>query len=76
MKSEFKDILVIVCIISFGFGLLYFAKYHLKFDTIQLSPIIFVLALGILSLGGAIFSMILKYFELLKEKKGETDEKN
>ena len=75
MKTEFKDILVIVCIISFGFGLLYFAKYHLKFDAIQLSPIVFVLALGILALGGAIFSMILKYFELLKEKKGETDEK-
>lgn len=63
MKSELKDFGILSFMIIFGFGLWYFAKYHLNFDYIQLSPIVFILALGILAMIGVVVSIIIKIYE-------------
>ena len=68
MKPELKDLAIIICVNIFGFGLWYFAKYHLNFDDIQVSPILFVLVLGILAMGGAIVSIAFKLFEAYKAR--------
>lgn len=34
MKPELKDLVIIIGMNIFGFGLWYFAKYHLNFDDI------------------------------------------
>ena len=66
MRSELNDLGILVCMNIFGFGLWYFAKYHLNFDAIQVSPIVFVIALGILAMGGTIVSIVFKLFEAYK----------
>ena len=61
----------------FGFGLWYFAKYHLNFNAIQVSPILFILALGILAMGGAIVGIAFKLFEAYKAHvEGKLNDKN
>ena len=77
MKPELKDLGILVCMNIFGFGLWYFAKYYLNFDAIQVSPIIFILALGILAMGGAIISIAFKLFEAYKAHvEGKLNDKN
>ena len=77
MKSELKDLGVLVCINIFVYGLWYFAKYHLKFDSIQLSPIVGLLFLGIIAMGGAIVGIAFKLFEAYKAHvEGKLNDKN
>ena len=77
MKPELNDLGILVCMNIFGFGLWYFAKYHLNFDAIQVSPILFILALGILAMGGAIISIVFKLFEAYKAHvEGKLNDKN
>lgn len=77
MRSELNDLGILVCMNIFGFGLWYFAKYHLNFDAIQVSPILFILALGILAMGGAIVGIAFKLFEAYKAHvEGKLNDKN
>ena len=77
MKPELNDLGILVCMNIFGFGLWYFAKYHLNFDAIQVSPILFILALGILAMGGAIVGIAFKLFEAYKAHvEGKLNDKN
>lgn len=77
MKPELNDLGILVCMNIFGFGLWYFAKYHLNFDAIQVSPILFVLALGILAMGGTIVGIVFKLFEAYKARvEGKLNDKN
>lgn len=77
MKPELKDLGILVGMNIFGFGLWYFSKYHLNFDAIQVSPILFILALGILAMGGAIVGIAFKLFEAYKAHvEGKLNDKN
>ncbi len=77
MKSELKDLGVLVCINIFVYGLWYFAKYHLKFDIIQLSPIVGLLFLGIIAMGGTVIIIVFKLFEAYKARvEGKSNEQN
>lgn len=77
MRSELNDLGILVCMNIFGFGLWYFAKYHLNFNAIQVSPILFILALGILAMGGAIVGIAFKLFEAYKAHvEGKLNDKN
>ena len=68
IKIELKDLIFLFGMNLFGFGLWYFAKYHLNFDVIQLFPITFILAMGILAIGGVIWSISFRAFELYKTR--------
>lgn len=69
MKEELKDLAILSFINIMMFGLWYFTKYHLNFDYIQTFPIEFILMLGILSLGGVLYSISYNIFEYYKSTK-------
>lgn len=77
MKSELKDLGVLVCINIFVYGLWYFAKYHLNFDSIQLFPMVGLLFLGIIAMGGTVVLILFKLFEAYKARvEGKSNEQN